>query len=105
MKPSKDDWVRAMIVETWARFLQRVVTEPPFPRPSPDQVREQLSKGRIQSHKVYCFRKPPPDMFERDVWVLYYGPEVPGMGRLDVLRVTFTDGKTSSLEIETLLCP
>ena len=69
------------------------------------QVREQLSKGRVQSHKMYCFRKPQPDMFKRDIWPLYYGPEVPGMGRLDVLRVTFTDGKVSSLELESVLCP
>jgi hypothetical protein len=70
-----------------------------------DQVREQLSKGRTLSHKVYCFRKPQPEMFECDLWVLFYGPEESGMGRVDILRVIFTDGEASSLEIETILCP
>ena len=69
------------------------------------QVQEQLAKGRVQSHKVYCFRKPPPDMFERDAWVLSYGPEDGGMGRVDELRVTFTAGKASSLEIKVVYCP
>ena len=69
------------------------------------QVQEQLAEGRVQSHKVYCFRKPPPDMFERDVWVLSYGPEDGGMGRVDELRVTFTAGKASSPEIKVVYCP
>ena len=70
-----------------------------------DEIREQLSKGKVESHKLYAFRKPQPEMFERDVWVIFYGPEVPGMGREDELRVSFKDGKVSKLEQKVHLCP
>ena len=70
-----------------------------------DEVREQLSKGKVASHKPYAFRKPQPEMFERDVWAIFYGPEVPGMGRVDELRVSFKNGKVSKLEQRVCLCP
>lgn len=70
-----------------------------------DEIREQLSKGKVQSHKPYAFRKPQPEMFERDVWVIFYGPEVPGMGRVHEIRVSFKDGKVSKLELKVYLCP
>jgi len=42
---------------------------------------------------------------KRDVWVISYGPEVPGMGRVDELRVSFKDGKVSKLEQKVYLRP
>jgi len=69
------------------------------------EIRAQLSKGKVKSHKPYAFRKPQPEMFKRDVWVIFYGPEVPGMGRVDELRVSFKDGKVSKLEHKAHLCP
>jgi hypothetical protein len=69
------------------------------------EIRKQLSKGKVKSHKPYAFRKPQPEMFKRDVWVIFYGPEVPGMGRVDVLRVSFKEGKVSKLEHKVYLCP
>ena len=70
-----------------------------------DEIRKQLSKGKVKSHKPYAFRKPQPEMFKRDVWVIFYGPEVPGMGRVDELRVSFKGGKVSKLERKVHLCP
>ena len=69
------------------------------------EIRKQLSKGKVKSHKPYAFIKPQPEMFKRDVWVISYGPEVPGMGRVDVLRVSFKGGKASKLEHKVYLCP
>ena len=69
------------------------------------EIRKQLSKGKVKSHKPYAFRKPQPEMFKRDVWVIFYGPEVPGMGRVDELRVSFKGGKVSKLERKVHLCP
>ena len=69
------------------------------------EIREQLSKGKVKSHKPYAFRKPQPEMFKRNVWVISYGPEIPGMGRVDELRISFTDSKVSKLEHKVYLCP
>ncbi len=76
------------------------------PGQTPSEVCRQLSKGKTTSlRKSYAFGKPEPEMLERNVWVINYGPEVPGMGRVDVLRISFKDDKVSKLEHKAYACP
>ncbi len=69
------------------------------------QVRTQMAGGRQKFHKVYAFGKVDEAMFARDVWELSYGPEEGGMGRVDLLRLTFKHGVLVKLEIKSILCP
>lgn len=70
------------------------------------QVRTQMAGARQKFHgKFYAFRKVDEAMFARDVWELSYGPEVPGMGRVDLLRLTFKHGVVVKLEQKSYLCP
>lgn len=70
------------------------------------QVKTQMAGARQKFHgKFYAFRKIDEDMYARDVWELSYGPEVPGMGRVDLLRLTFKHGQLVKLEMKSYLCP
>lgn len=64
-----------------------------------------MAGGRQMSHKMYAFKKVDETMYARDVWELSYGPEVPGMGRVDLLRLTFKHGQLVKLEVKSYLCP
>lgn len=70
------------------------------------QVRTVMAGGRQKFHgKFYAFRRVDEGIFARDVWELSYGPEVPGMGRVDLLRLTFKDGWLVKLEVKSIFCP
>ncbi len=69
------------------------------------QVKTAMAGGRQKFHKIYDFRKVDKDMYARDVWELSYGPQVPGMGRVDLLRLTFKHGQLVKLEVKSYLCP
>lgn len=67
---------------------------------------KQFSRGETESHrKTYVFSPPGQDVYERDVWIAGYGPQVPGMGTVRTIRITFSDGKISKLEVKGTSCP
>ncbi len=71
-----------------------------------EAVRLEMTKGR-QQHAFgwYDFKKIPEHAFAGDIWILFYGREKPGVGRLDEVMLTFQDGKVARIEHRSFSCP
>jgi len=72
------------------------------------EVRNVVANGRDfhpGTGKYYAFRPIKDETYATDSWSLTYGPEVGGLGRVDILALTFKDEKLTKIMLTTLFCP
>lgn len=69
-------------------------------------VKNVIANGKqVFHHKDYVFRPLKDEAMKTDVWELWYGPEVPGIGHVDQVIVTFAQGKVSVVRQKSYMCP